>query len=94
MPGLAAGQVQKTFCHQVGRAHRKLLLDTLGLDPAADFASFESLGNTGSVGLPITMALGIERGQVAAGDRVALLGIGSGINVLMLGVDWRQGSIS
>ena len=87
--GWQGGQVQKTICHQVGRAHRKLLLDTLGLDPAGDFTSFESLGNTGSVALPITMAMGIERGHISAGDRVALLGIGSGINVVMLGVDWR-----
>ena len=28
--GWQAGQIDKTFCHQVGRAHRKLLLDTLG----------------------------------------------------------------
>jgi 3-oxoacyl-[acyl-carrier-protein] synthase-3 len=88
--GWRGEQVQKTFCHQVGRAHRKLLLDSLGLRPAADFTSFESLGNTGSVALPITAALGIERGHVRGGDRVALLGIGSGINVVMLGVDWRR----
>jgi 3-oxoacyl-[acyl-carrier-protein] synthase-3 len=34
--------------------------------------------------------MGIEHGRLAAGDRVALLGIGSGINVLMLGLDWQK----
>ena len=80
--------IQKTFCHQVGRAHRKLLMETLGLDPAIDYSTLEWLGNTGSVAVPITAAVGIERGHVAAGDRVALLGIGSGINVVMLGLEW------
>jgi 3-oxoacyl-[acyl-carrier-protein] synthase-3 len=34
------------------------------------------------------MALGIEQGALAHGQRAAILGIGSGINSLMLGVDW------
>jgi 3-oxoacyl-[acyl-carrier-protein] synthase-3 len=89
--GWQSGQIQKTFCHQVGRAHRKLLLDALQLDPARDFTTFETLGNTGSVALPMTAAMGIERGQMCPGDRVALLGIGSGINVVMLGLDWQSG---
>jgi 3-oxoacyl-[acyl-carrier-protein] synthase-3 len=73
----------------VGRAHRKLLLETLALDPAADFTTYETLGNTGSVALPVTAAMGVEQGRVQPGDRVALLGIGSGINVVMLGLDWQ-----
>ena len=88
--GWQAAQIDKTFCHQVGRAHRKLLLDTLGLEAAADFTTFEMLGNTGSVALPITAAMGIERGHVRPGDRVAMMGIGSGINVVMLGIDWQR----
>jgi 3-oxoacyl-[acyl-carrier-protein] synthase-3 len=88
--GWQAGQPDKTFCHQVGRAHRKLLLETLGLDPAADFTTFPTLGNTGSVALPITAALGIERGHLRSGDRVAMMGIGSGINVVLLGLDWQE----
>jgi 3-oxoacyl-[acyl-carrier-protein] synthase-3 len=84
----SAADIDKTFCHQVGSAHRKLLFQALELDPAIDFGTFEFLGNTGSVALPISAAIGIERGHVRPGDRVALLGIGSGINTLMLGVEW------
>ncbi len=87
--GWQPADVDKTFCHQVGRAHRKLLLETLGLEPAVDFATLETLGNTGSVALPVTAALGIQQGHLRPGDRLALLGIGSGINVVMLGVEWR-----
>jgi len=79
--------VSKAFTHQVGRAHRRLLYERLGLDPAIDFATVEFLGNTGAAALPLTAALGIERGHVQPGDRVALLGIGSGLNALMLGLE-------
>ncbi|MGO8752632.1 MAG: 3-oxoacyl-ACP synthase III [Thermoguttaceae bacterium] len=82
--------IDKTFCHQVGRAHQKLLFETLELNPSIDYSTLSFLGNTGSVALPMTAALGIENGHVKPNDRIALLGIGSGINVLMLGVDWRK----
>ena len=89
LTGWQATDIQKTFCHQVGSAHKRLTFETLGLDPAADFTTFETLGNTGSCALPVTAAIGIERGHLKPGDRTALLGIGSGINVVMLAVDWR-----
>jgi acyl-CoA:acyl-CoA alkyltransferase len=82
--------VQKTFCHQVGRAHHKLVFETLGLDQRIDFSTFEHLGNTGAAALPTAASIGIEQGHVHPGDRVALLGIGSGINVMILAVEWRQ----
>jgi 3-oxoacyl-[acyl-carrier-protein] synthase III len=88
--GWEPADIDRTFCHQVGSAHRKLMLDSLGLDPANDFATLETLGNTGAVALPVTMALGIEQGRLQKGDHVAMLGIGSGINCQMLSVDWQR----
>ena len=64
-----------------------LLVD--GLDAAIDYPTVEFLGNTGSVALPITAALGFEPGFAGSGDHVALWGVGSGINVVALGVDWQ-----
>lgn len=86
--GWRPDEIDRTFCHQVGVAHKKLLFETLGLDPRIDFATLEWLGNTGAAALPVTMAIGLERGQALPGDRVAMLGIGSGINCLMLGAQW------
>ncbi|MCA9121971.1 MAG: 3-oxoacyl-ACP synthase III [Planctomycetaceae bacterium] len=83
-------EIDKTFCHQVGAAHRKLMLESLGLSQTRDFATLDWLGNTGSVALPITMAIGLERGHIDRGDKIGMLGIGSGINCLMLGVNWQQ----
>jgi 3-oxoacyl-[acyl-carrier-protein] synthase-3 len=82
--------INKTICHQVGGTHRKLMLQSLGLTNERDYATFPWLGNTGSVALPITMALAIENGFVGEQEHVALLGIGSGINCLMLAVDWQR----
>lgn len=76
------------ICHQVGSTHRRKLYETLGLDLAKDFSTFETLGNTGSVALPATLALAVDAGAVRDGDRVGLLGIGSGLNCLMLALEW------
>lgn len=78
----------RIICHQVGSTHRRKLYETVGLDLAKDFSSFETLGNTGSAALPTTLSLAVEQGAVRRGDKVALLGIGSGINCLMLAVEW------
>jgi 3-oxoacyl-[acyl-carrier-protein] synthase-3 len=88
--GWRSDEINKTFCHQVGRAHHKMLFEALGLDPSIDFATFDFLGNTGSVALPMTAAIGIERNCLKPNDHVVLMGIGSGINVVMLGVDWQK----
>jgi len=80
--------IDRFFCHQVGKAHAQLLFATLELDPARNFETLPQLGNVGSVSAPITMALGIEQGALVPGQRAAILGIGSGINSLMLGIDW------
>ncbi len=80
--------IDRFFCHQVGRAHAQLLFERLQLDERKNFETLPFLGNVGSVSAPITMAIGIARGKLVAGRRAAILGIGSGINSLMLGIDW------
>ncbi len=81
-------QVNRTVCHQVGSAHREVMLRTMGLAPEHDFVTYEYLGNTGTAALPAAAALAQERGFIEPGHRVGLLGIGSGLNCMMLGVDW------
>jgi len=86
--GWSAQNIQRMVGHQVGSAHRRKIYDALGLDLAKDFSTFETLGNMGSASLPATLALAVEAGAVRDGDRVALFGIGSGLNCMMLGVEW------
>ena len=81
-------RVDRFIGHQVGSTHRRKLYESLGLDLAKDFSTFETLGNMGSVSLPATLAGAVEAGAVKGGDRVALFGIGSGLNCLMLALEW------
>lgn len=74
--------------HQVGSAHKKLLIEELGLNPDKDFSTLAEYGNVGSVSCPATAAMAIESGALKPGGLLALLGIGSGINCTMLGVEW------
>lgn len=87
--GWNADSIDRVFCHQVGRRHERLLFERLGLDPTKNFTTFSLLGNIGSVALPTAAGIGLDAGFVRSGDHIALLGIGSGINVVMLGVDWQ-----
>ena len=82
------GAFDRFICHQVGSTHRRKLYETLGLDLAKDFSTFETLGNTGSVALPATLCAAVDAGAVQEGHRVGLLGIGSGLNCLMLALEW------
>lgn len=87
--GWSKADVHKAVTHQVGRQHRKLLLDRLGLPESLDHPTVEFLGNTGAVALPTAASLAVESGHVRPGDQVALLGIGSGLSCAMLGMTWR-----
>ena len=86
--GWDATKVDRMIGHQVGSVHRRKVYEALGLDLAKDFSTFETLGNMGSVSLPATLAAAVEAGAVRDGDRVALFGIGSGLNCLMLALEW------
>ena len=88
LTGLNAASAHRFICHQVGSTHRRKLYESLGLDVAKDFSTFETLGNMGSVSLPATLALAAQQGAIKPGDRVGLLGIGSGLNCLMLALEW------
>ncbi len=80
--------VDKVICHQVGSGHRDAILKALDIATEKDFSTYEYLGNIGTVSLPLTAAIAEEREFLQPGDRVGLLGIGSGLNCLMLGVQW------
>lgn len=80
--------VDKIICHQVGSQHQEAFLRFTGLAKEKDFTTFRHLGNMGTAALPITAAIAEERGVLKAGQRVAWLGIGSGLNCMMMGIEW------
>jgi 3-oxoacyl-[acyl-carrier-protein] synthase-3 len=78
----------KVICHQVGATHQKNILESIGISQEKDFTTFEYLGNIGTVSLPITAAIAAEREFLIKNDLVGFFGIGSGLNCLMLGIEW------
>lgn len=86
--GWAGGEVDRVICHQVGSGHQSSILKALDIAPEKDFTTYEYLGNIGTVSLPITAAIAHERGFLQRGDHVGFLGIGSGLNCMMLGLKW------
>jgi len=86
--GWSEQTADRIICHQVGSIHRLKLFETLGLDLEKDFSTFPLFGNIGSVSLPFTLARAAEENLIQKGDKIALLGIGSGLSSMMLAVEW------
>jgi len=86
--GWTKNQIDKIICHQVGSTHQEQILRVLEIPEEKDFTTYEFMGNIGTVSLPITAALAEENEFLQPGDRVGFLGIGSGLNCLMLGLEW------
>jgi 3-oxoacyl-[acyl-carrier-protein] synthase-3 len=80
------GEWDRVITHQVGRTHERRLLELLGLDPESTHRTFPDWGNVGSVALPMTLSDGLRKGFITGEHSVALLGIGSGLNCMMMGV--------
>lgn len=88
LPGWEDARIDQYICHQVGRAHLQALCTALGLALDKCFVTYPSYGNVGPAAVPLTLQLAADAGRVKAGDHVALMGIGSGLNVAMMSVTW------
>lgn len=86
--GWTPEHLDRVICHQVGSGHQRSILDALGIACEREFSTFETLGNIGTVSLPLTAARAEEEGFISAGHRVGFLGIGTGLNCLMMGIEW------
>ncbi|MCL1123721.1 3-oxoacyl-ACP synthase III [Shewanella surugensis] len=81
-------QVDKVICHQVGASNRRQVLKALSIPEDKEFPTYQFLGNMGTVSLPVSAAMAHDQGFLNKGDRVSFLGIGSGLNCMMLGLKW------
>lgn len=86
--GWSPDALDECVLHQVSAVHTAKLLDTLGLAPEKAHTIFEEYGNIGPAALPITLAKAAAAGRLRRGDRVGLMGIGSGLNCAMMEVVW------
>ena len=91
--GWQRSEIDRSICHQVGTRHRAAMLEAMGLPIERDSVSFPTLGNTGSVALPLTLAQAAKSEILRPQDRAAFLGIGSGINSVMMASVWGETKI-
>ena len=74
--------------HQVSAVHTRKLCETLGLDPDKAFLTFPNFGNIGPASLPYTLSKMVDGGLIQSGQRLGLMGIGSGLNCAMGEIVW------
>lgn len=88
MFGWAVGEIDEFVIHQVSRVHTEELVKLLGIDPRKVLTIFPEFGNIGPASLPTALSMLQDTGRLVKGKRVALLGIGSGLNCSMAEVVW------
>jgi len=78
--------------HQVGKAHEELTLNALEVNEVPTFRTYPYLGNTGSSALPVTLEqlISNQTTYLKNDDHIALMGIGSGLTSMILGVRWGK----
>ena len=72
--------------HQVSSVHTRLLCERLGIDPDRAPQTFPTNGNVGPAAIPMTLASVSD--QIAPGQRVLCMGIGSGLNTSFTEIVW------
>ena len=86
--GWTADAIDHYVIHQVSKVHTEQFAGILGIDLQKVFRLYPNFGNIGPAGVPIALSKLAETGKLARGQRVALLGIGSGINCTMAELIW------
>jgi acyl-CoA:acyl-CoA alkyltransferase len=86
--GWCAERFDQFVLHQVSKVHTEQLCGTLGIDGGRCHKIYPEWGNVGPAGVPLTLSMAIEAGKIKPGDRVGLLGIGSGLNCTMGELVW------
>ena len=78
--------VDPYIIHQISQVHTSRLCELLGIDTAKVPLTFPFLGNVGPASIPITLSREVD--SLQAGDKVLLMGIGSGINATVIELIW------
>jgi len=86
--GWVAEELDEFVIHQVSQVHTKAFIKAFGIDPKKVLTIFAEHGNIGPASVPIVLSKLREMGRLKKGDRIALLGIGSGLNCSMAEVVW------
>jgi acyl-CoA:acyl-CoA alkyltransferase len=86
--GWVVEELDEFVIHQVSKVHTAAFIKAMGIDPEKVMTIFGEHGNIGPASVPIVLSKLRELGRLKKGDRIALLGIGSGLNCSMAEVVW------
>ncbi len=86
--GWVATELDEFVIHQVSKVHTAAITKAMGIDPKKVMTIFGEHGNIGPASVPIVLSKLREEGRLKKGNRIALLGIGSGLNCSMAEVVW------
>ncbi len=81
----AAG-MDRYVIHQISQVHTEALCRRVGIDPSRVPRTFPTRGNIGPASVPFTLANEVQ--DLEPGDRVLLMGIGSGLNASCAEIRW------
>ena len=78
--------MDRYILHQVSDVHTNAILKATGMDRSRVPLTYPRFGNVGPASIPITLAQ--EAKSLVSGDRVLLMGVGSGLNTAMMELAW------
>ena len=78
--------MDRYILHQVSDVHTDSIIKATGMDRSKVPLTYPKYGNVGPASIPITLAEEAER--LNKGDRVLLMGVGSGLNTAMMELVW------
>lgn len=81
-----SGGVDRYVIHQVSVVHTREICKALGIDQTLVPLTFPTRGNIGPASIPFTLAREVD--SLRDGDRVLLMGIGSGLNASLVEILW------
>lgn len=78
--------MDRYITHQVSSVHTNAIIKAAKLDGGRVPTTFPRFGNVGPASIPITLAE--QQPTLKRGDRVLLMGVGSGLNTAMMELAW------
>ena len=74
--------------HQISKPHINMFLKVLDIESHKVMTTFPEYGNMGPVSLPFNIAKLEAAGRLTTGKRLAMIGAGSGLNCMVVDVQW------
>lgn len=86
--GWVANELDHIVLHQVSKVHTDAFIRACGVVPERVYRIFPKFGNIGPASIPTVLGKIVDQGRVQPGDKIALVGVGSGLNCGMAEIIW------